>query len=123
MKKLTALLLALALLLGCAAALAEAPVTGGWTVVEEKDEEIEDKAEEALKKAVANLTGAVYDEECVLAYQVVAGMNYCVLCRVTPVTPNAVSHWALVYVYEGLDGTCEILEVKDLEIGLSPVQE
>ncbi len=124
MKKAIAFLLALTLMLGCAAAFAEAPLSGGWIVLEDRDDDdIEDRAEDALKKAAAKLTGAVYDEEAVLGYQIVAGTNYCLLCRVTPVVPNAKSHWALVYVYEALDGTCEILEVKDIELGLSPVSE
>ncbi len=124
MKKVFAFLLVLSLMLGCVSALAEAPLSGGWIVVEDdKDDDIEDRGEAALKKAAANLTGAVYEEEGVLAYQIVAGTNYCILCRVTPVVPNAVSHWALVYVYEALDGTCEILEVKDIEFGLSPAAE
>lgn len=124
MKKVIAFLLALTMMLGCAAALAEAPLSGGWIVLEDRDDDdIEDRAEDALKKAAAKLTGAVYDEEAVLGYQIVAGTNYCLLCRVTPVVPNAVSHWALVYVYEALDGNCEILEVKDIELGLSPAKE
>ncbi len=121
MKKVIALLLALVLMLGCAGALAEGNLSGGWIVLEDDDpSDMEDRAEDALKKATANLTGAIYDEEAVLGYQIVAGTNYCLLCRVRPVTPNAASHWALVYVYEALDGKCEILEVQDIVLGLSP---
>ena len=120
MKKALSLILALALLLGVSLCHAEAPLAGGWIVLEDDDahEEIEERAEKALKKALVGLVGATYDEEAVLGYQIVAGTNYCLLCRVTPVAPGAVSHWALVYVYEALDGTCSLLAVQDLPLGI-----
>ncbi len=119
-KKIAALFLAVMMLFGITMAFAEAPLAGGWTVLEDRDsdDKIEDRAENALKKALAGMTGATYDEEAVLGYQVVSGTNYCILCRVTPVVPNAVSHWALVYVYEDLQGNCSILAVQDVELGV-----
>ena len=117
MKKIAALFLALMMLAGIG--LASAETLGGWTVLEDDDPNgIEDRAERALEKALEGLVGAKYDEEAVLGYQIVSGTNYCILCRVTPVVPNAVSHWALVYVYEALDGACRILEVRDLSLDI-----
>ena len=74
------------------------------------------EAQAALEKAVDNLAGADYEPVALLGVQVVAGANYCILCRVTPVVPDAEPTFALVYVYEGLDGTCELINVEDLDV-------
>lgn len=60
------------------------------------------------------MTGAEYEAVAVLGTQVVAGTNECILCKVTPVVPDAASQWALVYLYEDLDGNAEITQVADL---------
>lgn len=83
-----------------------------------------DKAEEwryikaVFAKAVDGLLGCDYDLVALLGTQVVAGTNYCVLCRLTPVVPDAVPHWGLAYIYEDLQGDVSLTEVKDLELGL-----
>ena len=43
-------------------------------------------------------------------------MNYCILCQITPVVPDAVPTWALVYIYADLQGNAEITNVYDLYI-------
>lgn len=43
-------------------------------------------------------------------------MNYRLLCRVTPVVPDAEGAFCLVTVYQDLDGNAEITEVTDLDI-------
>ena len=45
---------------------------------------------------------------------VVAGI---LLCKITPVVPNPVPHYALVYVYENLEGGAEITQTIDLDVG------
>ena len=68
-------------------------------------------------KALEGLTGASYLPVANLGEQVVAGLNRCLLCRVTPVVPDARPHYALVYVYEDLQGGAKLLQVIDLDIG------
>ena len=46
-----------------------------------------------------------------------AGLNHCMLCQVTPVVPNAVPHYALVYIYQDLSGGAELSKVIDLDVG------
>ena len=46
----------------------------------------------------------------------VAGTNYCILCQITPVVPDATPAWALVYIYADLDGNAEITNVYELYI-------
>lgn len=71
-------------------------------------------AEAALEKAQNGLDGAVYEAIAVLGTQIVSGTNTCILCRITPVVPDAMSAWALVYVYEDLEGNAEITDIVEL---------
>lgn len=124
MKKIIALILAAVLaVIGLAPAFAEENLAGGWTVYANAEEPVPAEAAEALAKALEQLVGAAYEPAALLATQVVAGVNYAILCTVTPVVPNAVPNWAIVYVYAGVDGTCEILEVQDIAFGLTPIAE
>ena len=75
-------------------------------------------AQAALEKALEGMVGASYEPVACLGTQVVAGTNYCILCRITPVVPKPTSHFALVYVYRALDGTAKILDVQDLALGV-----
>ena len=94
----------------------EAPLAGGWSIVE--DTAVPEEAREALTKALEELVGADYEPVALLGTQVVAGLNYCLLCKITPVVPNPVPHYALVWLYKGVDGTAKILEVQDLSVQL-----
>lgn len=60
--------------------------------------------------------GAQHEPIALLGTQVVAGTNYCLLCRSTPVVPDAVSHYTLMYIYADLEGGAEILDMVDLDI-------
>ena len=63
-----------------------------------------------------DLDGAEYTPVALMATQVVAGMNYCILCQITPVAPDAEPTWALVYIYADLQGNAEIMNVYELYI-------
>ncbi len=93
-------------------------VDGGWDI--SSSEYSLDKhadAKNALDKALEGLNGADYEPVAYIGSQVVAGTNYCILCKITPVVPNATPSYALVYVYEDLDGNAEIIDTQDIEIG------
>lgn len=113
--------LALTAALTCAlfaSACAEAGIdaaTGAWEI-NQRSVSVEENArvQTVIGKALENLTGATYEAVAVLGTQLVAGTNDCILCRVTPVVPDAVSQWALVYFYEDLDGNAEITRIVDL---------
>jgi len=109
------LFLLLALLICATGALAE-PLAGGWQNVPHVAEELPAEAQTAFDKAVDGLVGANYVPVALLSTQVVAGMNYCILCQVTPVTPDATPTWALVYIYADLEGNAEITNVYELYI-------
>ena len=72
--------------------------------------EVTSDAKAAPEKACKGLDGAQYEAKALLATQVVSGVNYTLLCKVTPITPDAVSHYAVVTVYENALGNAEITD-------------
>lgn len=127
MKKLLCAMLTLMLFaLSCVPALAEEPMMklGGWISNTENPAEIPQEVLDAFSKAVEGLTGCVYEPVALLASQVVAGMNYCLLCRLTVVYPDAQPTYALVYVYQSIEGACELARVEDITFSIQePVAE
>ena len=116
MKKLVCLVIALVLMLTVCAASAEMMV-GGWELTEAQGAALADEgAQEAFEKATKELVGANYVPVALLGKQLVAGMNYCILCQVTPVVPDAKPAWALVYIYADLEGTASITNVYEVYI-------
>ena len=112
-KIIVALLLILAL---CAPAAIAEPMMGGWENVPHEAAELPEDAQAAFDKALEGLVGAQYVPVALMSTQVVAGMNYCILCQITPVVPAAKPAWALVYIYADLQGNAEITNVYELYI-------
>ena len=116
MKKALILLVALGLVLAVISANAE-QIVGGWTpVVQEEAGKLPEDAQAAFDKVTEQLDGASYTPVALLSTQVVAGTNYCILCQITPVVPDPVPTWALVYIYADLQGNAEILNIYELYI-------
>lgn len=92
-------------------------VAGGWSIPDESDMDKNPEAKAALEKAVENLDDADYEPVVVLGKQVVAGTNYCILCKVTAVFPDAQPTYVVVYVYEDLEGKAEITDTMDITLG------
>ncbi len=65
-------------------------------------------AKAAFKKAIAELLGVSYQPIAVLGTQVVAGTKYAILCKATPVIPDAAPDITIMYIYENVDGTVDI---------------
>ena len=96
-------------------ALAE-PMVGGWVNTPHEAGELPAEAQAAFDQAVEGLLGAEYVPVTLMSSQVVAGTNYCILCQITPVIPDATPTWALVYIYADLEGNAEITNVYELYI-------
>ena len=92
--------------------LSDEEMTGGWTQPESP--EMTEEAQAAFEKAMETLVGVDYVPVALLSEQVVAGMNYCILCEATVVYPGAETNYALVYIYEDTDGNAEISEIISL---------
>lgn len=65
-------------------------------------------AKSAFKKATAELLGVSYQPIAVLGTQAVAGTKYAILCKATPVIPDAAPDITIMYIYENVDGTVDI---------------
>ena len=89
---------------------------GGWYYSDSA--EVTPDIGTVLANASETLTGASYEAVAYIGSQVVAGTNHAVLCRMTPSVPDSASSYVLVYIYEDLDGNCEITETLDIDLGI-----
>lgn len=117
MKKLIICLAAMTLVLAlCAASVSAEMLTGGWENAATEAVPLPEDAQAAFDKAMEKLDGADYTPAALLATQIVAGKNYCILCQITPVVPEPVTKWALVYIFADLEGNAEVTNVYELYI-------
>ena len=84
-------------------------VPGGWSQADSP--ELTDELRTQLEQALESMLGADYKPLALLGTQVVAGMNYCILCEQTVVYPGAESEYAFVYLYVDLDGNPQITDI------------
>ncbi len=116
-KRLISLILVLTFLLTGVCAFAD----GGWSINTSTKALMNDKkARQALKKATEDFTGYEVTPLALLATQVVAGTNYCLLCYGKPVTQKPVSSLCKVYIYEDLQGKAEITKIKEIKLKGAP---
>ena len=115
MKKLIALLLMVLVLFSVASAEYVPPVTGGWAPSESP--EITEELQALFDQGMEGLVGVNYVPVAYLGSQVVAGTNHCFLAQATVVVPDAQPFYALIYLYEKLDGTVEILHIMPFDFG------
>ncbi|SCW30424.1 hypothetical protein SAMN02910456_00416 [Ruminococcaceae bacterium YRB3002] len=88
------------------------PVVGGWAMSASPN--VRDEQRTLFENAMKTLLGVDYEPVAYLASQVVAGTNHCYLCKATVVAPDATPTYKLVYIYEKLDGTTEVLGFQDV---------
>ncbi len=89
--------------------------SGGWAVIGSDESETAQRARKALETALEDQEGADYEAVTALSAQIVAGEYYQLLCRITPVYPDALGTYNIVTVFEDLEGTCEIVTIRELE--------
>ena len=84
-------------------------IVGGWEINDGSTSLNKNpEAKDAFLKARKAATNVKIQPIAFLGSQVVAGTNYCFLCKVTAVSPDAKPEIALVYVYKDLKGNAEI---------------
>ena len=117
MKKIFALVLALTMLLALAACgqKKEEAKVGGWTLTE--DAKLTEEAQGAFDKAMEGLVGVNYTPVALLGTQLVSGTNYCFLCEAAVVYPDAQPYYAVVTVYQDLQGKAEVKNIVALDLG------
>ena len=69
------------------------------------------------------MAGAEYTPVAVLGTQVVAGTNYCILCKAAAAVPGAQPSYELVYVYEDLSGNAGSTASKEIVRGEHDAKE
>ena len=128
MKKIMAVLLALLLCLSLSALAEEesaepAPVpaapgmlAGGWQATE--DAAVSEETKALLLQAFGGIGEEAIVPVALLGTQVVAGRNFCVLCRISPDAEGAVPYYALIYIYQDLQGNAQLLQIRELDLGL-----
>lgn len=89
---------------------------GGWSAAQ--DPSVTDGVAALLEKATDGLVGVGYTPVAYLGSQVVAGTNHAILCRADAVVPDAVPYWAVVYIYEDLEGSVSLLDIVELALGV-----
>ena len=100
MKKLIAVLFAVMMMVTAVAAVAEAPLAGGWTP--SADPAVTDEIKAIVDQALEGLVGV---------------NNYAVLCQATVVVPDAVPSYVIIYIYRDLEGNASVLNIADFDIG------
>ena len=95
----------------CPTDLTDEALAGGWQ--EPETPAMTGEATAAFHKATEGLMGVDYVPVALLSTQTVAGTNYRILCEATVVYPGAEPYYAVMTVYEGLDGSAEILSIRD----------
>ena len=89
----------------------EEDAVGAWQ--EAETPVLTEEAKAAFQKATEGFVGVDYVPVALLSTQTVAGTNYRILCEATVVYPGAEMHYAVVNVYESLEGNANILSVSD----------
>ena len=84
---------------------------GAWSLNAAFD--VTPEAQALMDKALEGWTGATYVPVAYIATQPVSGTNHLFVCRETMVVPDAQETWALVTLYEQLDGTVTISDVQN----------
>lgn len=85
-------------------------IAGGWNKAESP--EITPKIETICQKAFEGMTGVSYTPVALLSTQIVAGTNYRILFRATPVVPNAEEVYAIGCIYEDLNGNIALEDIQ-----------
>ena len=92
---------------------------GGWELTE--DISITEEARDVFAQAIQNAQDNDYvDYEAVglLGTQVVRGTIYCFLCRTGVTDTNVRPSYLLVYIWQDIDGSAEVLKIQEIEFGL-----
>ena len=120
MKKITALLLCVAIMAAIFAACGDSRKKESAQDDNDVDGGIEpavspvvpDDVKALLDKALEKMTGAEYTPVAYLGSQVVAGMNHFILCRTSQATQDADEYYSIVTLYADLEGGAEITDIK-----------
>jgi hypothetical protein len=91
--------------------------TGVWSISDQKIEDfLPDEVEKAFNKATEALAGCSLEPLAYVGSQVVAGMNYMILCRATTSAKDQGTSYKMAVIYADLEGNAELLSLKDFDL-------
>lgn len=78
--------------------------------------DLTEEAQKAFDTAMQGYNGAIYDPIALLGTQVVAGINYAILCKQTVVVLGKNPELKVLYIYQDLQGNAEVTDVCDFKL-------
>ena len=89
---------------------------GGWVIVHAEAQTLPEDAQAAFDKATEGMTDVSYTPVALLSTQIIVGTNYCILCQITPVVPDPVPSWNLVYICSDPEGNARITNTWEIYV-------
>ena len=85
---------------------------GGWVGTESIN--IPEEVQSAFAQVTSGITDISYESVGLLSTQIVAGTNYCLLCRTRVPGSEQAPRYCLMYIYVDLNGEASLLKVEDI---------
>lgn len=101
---------------GSAETSAEEAMSGGWELFDNEANALPEDVQKAFDKAAETFTGSELKPVAYISSQVVAGMNYMILCETTKTTEQPKTSYQMVIVYADLEGNAEITQMKEFDL-------
>ena len=117
MKKIIGLIIALTMI---ATPVYASELMGGWKA--EEKFEITTEVQELVEKATEGIEDMVYEPVGVLGTQVVAGLNYCILCKAKK-TGSEACEYVIMYIYEDLQGNANFAGTQEIKMELPSAEQ
>lgn len=89
-------------------------ISGGWQYQDMQPCVLPEPVATAFNKAFEGLVGVGYTPVLYVASQVVAGRNYCIICKTTAVTNPPIPGCKIVTIYADLEGNAHITSINDV---------
>ena len=91
--------------------------TGAWTINHQKNQaKLPEEVEKAFNKATEKHTGSTLEPVAYMGSQVVAGMNYMILCQAETTTQEPEASYQIAIIYADLEGNAELTSLEDFDI-------
>lgn len=95
----------------------DAGLSGGWFAPDTATSYVlPNDIKTAFESAKAQLMGSDMEVCAYLGKQIVAGTNYLLICKMTPVTPDPVAKMSLVKLYVDLEGNASFGDMIEMDI-------
>ena len=90
-------------------------VTGGWEIADNEAADLPEDVRNDCDKAAEKYTDAELKPVAYIASQVVAGMNYMILCEAETAGQEPPISYQMVIIYADLEGNAEITHITNVD--------